>query len=673
MEPDLPAAAKKRQDLELGVKGGHNFLRVRVMIDPPPPSPPSLPPARPAAAATATATATAGRLLQQQQEAKPVHTVVNLTAEALSARSLLAVATSPLVRVAGRPSSSAAAAAAVAAAASGVAAVVAVATPHPLPPAIIASPSSPLRAAVATALALVLFPLGAAGVALYVSLAFFLAVVAVSCVWPSVLLAARFYETLPFARDAFGPRGPIRARVSGGAAAAVTIRCAFESAHATAVLGRLLTVPLRRATPTLYVAGLAKCGTTTLAAYLRRERGVVFPAGAVPAPAAREGEERRLLSLAGLAEAASKETHYLTGVLGRGGGGGGGGGGGRRSSPAVRPPSAMLYRSFFPIFAGGRWWTWSFWRAQAGRLVGEVQLVSRAPRPIVVDATPTYAAVPLVARRIRLLTPGARVVVIVRDPVDALASAEGMMRSLGALGPRGEGWRLSEPVAGGGDGGGGDGGDNDDPRFSDLAESARLWKALEDLPPGAAIPPGLCRRMCALDGGGLGGAVEAAKAGARVAHLARVLGAGAVMVVAFADLVEAPERVVAGVLAFARGGGGGEEGAGAVLGGRSAAAAAAAGAKVAFRPLERRMTGTVVVDGSAVAAAAGGGGERRGGAPHPSVRALLDAAAFAEDRRLLGELTGVDPAVLLRRPAKAGGGGGKGGGAAAISLSASAV
>lgn len=548
------------------------------------------------------------------------------------------------MRVAGHPIPADVVASAAAAAALAAPPASALAAAPPLP--------RPVAAFVVLVLSALVYPLGVSLVALYVFLALCTASFLTSCVWPSLLLARSLAETLPFARTAFSsPGGPVRRTV--GAPLALVARLAFEAGHCTAVLGRVLTLPLRPALPSFYIAGLAKCGTTTLAAYLRREgaRGggagrprFVFPAGALlGAPPTTDGESK-LLSFAGLAEAAAKETHFLTGALG----------GGRGA------PSAALYRSFYPLFRGEAWWRWAFWRrALARRLLSSSSPpVTAAPAVVVVDATPTYAALPFVARRIRHLTPGARVAVVVRDPVDALVSAQGMLRSLGALPPSSAagGWGLGEPTrvsGGGGDEGGDDdveqagGCSDDDLRFADLHAAAELWRELERLPVDAPIPEGIARRMCALpekegNGGwsGLGGACEAAKAGQRIAHLARVLGPENVMVVPFADLVESPERVVEDVAAFAAGGGrlaamqGGKQQRG--DGGGSIEAAAS------FKPLGARMSG-------------GGGGKKEGAAAvHPSVRARLQRDAFFGSALLLGELTGVDPRVLLRRPGQPG-------------------
>lgn len=638
-------------------KGGHPVLRVRVVVQRPP---------QPTAMATAP-DAAAGTRAEIKSSSSSTRNAINLTAPAAPS----SIPPRLLVRVAGHPvPADAAAAAAIVVAGGAGAAATASAVPA-------ASPSSsPIARLAVLLLSALLYPLGVLFIASYVLLALLAASLLTWCVWPSLLLASHLYEALPFAKAAFSsPSGPLRK--AAGRGGALLARLAFEAGHCTAVLGRLLTLPLRTELPSFYIAGLAKCGTTTLAAYLRRA-GLVFPAGAWAASLPRDDDasESKLLSLAGLAEAAAKETHFLTGVLGRRRGG--------------APPSRALYRSFYPLLGGQAWWRWPFWRRiVARRLLPEAEIADAAP--ILVDATPTYAALPFVASRIRHLTPGARVAVVVRDPVDALASAEGMLRSLGALGgggggdggggdaaaaaaaAAGGGWHLSEPT---GDEEEGQGRrqeeHHEDARFADLHSAAELWRELERLPVDAPIPEGIARRMCALaceadgdgdgDGGscesrGLGGPCEAAKAGQRVAHLARVLGPQNVMVVPFADLVESPERVVRDVVAFAAGCGAGRSGGSRAPGrqqqqqqqkeGGGKASAAAAASAQPFRPLGARMAG-----GGGGASGKGGVGGGGGGGVHPTVRARLEREAFASSALLLGELTGIDPRVLLRRPNK---------------------
>jgi hypothetical protein len=590
--PEVDPEEQQKEDPLL--MHGHERLRVRVIVEPRPPPLPSPPPAAMAALVAAEQhhqqpQPEAPRDGHNQHPIQPVKTNTNPAAAPPHPP------LRPKVLVAGRSS------------------------PVPAPPlrtSFAPSPPTPHHHRPSPRLALLLsdfisaffvYPLCVTLVSIYCCLALLIASSIVACVWPSLLLARCLYETLPFARPAFSARhGPVRRFFSSSSsssastlAPALLVRLAFEASHATALIARVLTLPLRPALPSLFLAGMAKCGTTTLAAYLKREGDgregrprLVFPAGGgfVGKGPAEDGETNKekggnerngskLLSLAALAEAASKETHFLTGALGR-----------RASSS-----SASLYRSYYPLFAGSQWWRWPFWRRAVDDALGVRRAVATAgsPRPppavVAVDATPTYAALPFCARRMARVgqaaakggfgaRDGARVVLVVRDPVDALASAEGMLRDLGALPARG--WGLSEPLMGGGGGdeeqgnvgrGGGAGGGPHPPpppvgdsRFADLESAARLWEKLERLPADAPVPAGIAARMCGLGGvgrgGGLGGPVAAAKAGNHLRALASVFGAGTdpdlgprLMVVSFADLVERPERVVKAVLDFAAG------------------------------------------------------------------------------------------------------------------------
>lgn len=706
-EPPLPPAPPQEQEDQAAkasdpLKRGHERLRVRVIVERPPPPPPQ--PLVEASAASTTCEdeqehQAAPYIAEIRSQSTPTdydHDTTNNnthndppTAPSMPPRRRR----HPAVLVAGRSSP----------------------IPPPQPTSFAPSPPRPhpspkIALLLAYALsATLVYPLGVAFVTIYCTLAFLLASLAVACVWPSLLLASSLYEALPFARAAFSsPRGPVRQFFSSASSSssswrnllpALLARLAFEASHATAALTRLLTLPLRPALPSLFVAGMAKCGTTTLAAYLKREGDgkegrprLVFPAGAFTAldrsggdgggggggggageKSSTSNNGTKLLSLAALAEAASKETHFLTGALGRRCGWGLYGG------PFGRD---LLYRSFYPLFAGAEWWRFAFWRRAVDGALGLRRCAEWGLPPVVlVDATPTYAALPFCARRMIDVGAGAgggggggaRVVVVVRDPVDALCSAEGMLRDLGALPERG--WGLREPLKEGESGGA-------DPRFADLDSAAKLWQWLERLPPGVPVPRGIARRMCGLgegDGseaaGGLGGPVAAAKAGELVRVLADAFdedeawtsGGGGeeggercccnprLMVASFADLVERPESVVKSVLEFASGE-------------RVAAAPTPAlpSSKKAFVPLAPRMTGgggaaggggggvvqIVVAAGSGhtgAAAAAPPPPPAKAPAVHPTVRARLERE-FEASSQLLTQLTGVDASVLLRRP-----------------------
>ena len=115
--------------------------------------------------------------------------------------------------------------------------------------------------------------------------------------------------------------------------------------------------------------------------------------------------------------------------------------------------SATLYRTFFPTLLS-RWWA---------------EAVRGCTRWICFDACPVHACLPYVARRIAAVTPAAKIVVMLRDPVKGVFSAE--VRGRGRGGGRGGSQPdnapacISHVVAGPGDTGWGVHG-----------ETRRLWR-----------------------------------------------------------------------------------------------------------------------------------------------------------------------------------------------------
>ncbi|KAI8470466.1 MAG: P-loop containing nucleoside triphosphate hydrolase protein [Monoraphidium minutum] len=316
-------------------------------------------------------------------------------------------------------------------------------------------------------------------------------------VWPSLLLARRLYWACPFIPAIW--RGPMRRRF--GAAGSLLLRLQFEGAHCVTVVGRLLTLPLRPHLPDFYIAGFpvpgGKCGTTSLASYLKLHLGVSGIAG-MPGH-----------------EALAKESHFLGGLLGRGA---------AATSPA-------LYRSCFPTIVT-RWW------AEAVMGVG---------RWLCFDATPTYACLPHVPARVKALTPDAKVVFMIREPTAAVFSAECMLRGLGLPLV----WSMAQGKAGGGGGyvdveaGGGAGGADNELLRDDPAHDA-FWSRLSALPPGAELPaemPGVLYRDAL-------SYVRAAQYADRLAEWAAVLPPENLLVVDFKRFVSSPEAVVREVLAF---------------------------------------------------------------------------------------------------------------------------
>ena len=185
---------------------------------------------------------------------------------------------------------------------------------------------------------------------------------------PTWLLARRLYWAVPVVPHIW--------RQGGWCGRA--LRLGFEYTYCANTVRRLLTLPLRRATPKLFIAGFPLAGGAQLAAYLRQH----------PALSSIEGVPWH--------PALATESHFFGGVLGRGSG----------ASPA-------LYRSFFPTVLT-RWLR---------------ERVRRAGRWTVFDACP-LACLPHAPRRIAALAPAARLVFCVRDPVEAAFAAELTLRNL---------------------------------------------------------------------------------------------------------------------------------------------------------------------------------------------------------------------------------------------------
>ncbi|KAG2433221.1 hypothetical protein HXX76_008291 [Chlamydomonas incerta] len=238
-------------------------------------------------------------------------------------------------------------------------------------------------------------------------------------VLPSYVLAQRLYWACPFIPHIWARLGP----VAGTAA-----RLGFEASHCINILTRLLTLPLRPHLPSFYILGFPKCGTTSLAEHLKSHPGLSATAG-LP-----------------YHEALAKESHFLQGVYGR-----------------HHAHSRALYRSCFPTLIT-RWWH---------------EVVRRAPAWACFDACPVNACMPHTAERIRRLTPQAKFIIMLRDPVPGVFSAEIMMRDMGVP----LDWSFMDAPPEGG---------AEDPRFTQVpAEVAALWRQLEALGPEEPLPPQL--------------------------------------------------------------------------------------------------------------------------------------------------------------------------------------
>ncbi|EFJ52044.1 hypothetical protein VOLCADRAFT_87176 [Volvox carteri f. nagariensis] len=106
--------------------------------------------------------------------------------------------------------------------------------------------------------------------ALYCTAAFVVAWLSTFFVVPSYILAQRLYWACPFIPYIWRRLGPV---------AGTTARFGFEASHCINILTRLLTLPLRPYLPSFYILGFPKCGTTSLAEYLKTHPGLSATAG----------------------------------------------------------------------------------------------------------------------------------------------------------------------------------------------------------------------------------------------------------------------------------------------------------------------------------------------------------------------------------------------------------
>ena len=186
---------------------------------------------------------------------------------------------------------------------------------------------------------------------------------------PSVLMARRFYWAVPIATYAWKNKG-----LKG-----FLERIGFEATYCMNVTRRFLTLPLRRRVPDVFVLGFPKCGTTAMASYLMQHKAISGIDGLPWDPSL------------------SKESHFFNGVLG----------------PRTTH-SKLMYRSFFPTVLT-RWWR---------------EVVLKCGTWKCMDACPLNACLPYVAERIAAMNPNAKLIFMVRDPVEAVFSAEIMVRDV---------------------------------------------------------------------------------------------------------------------------------------------------------------------------------------------------------------------------------------------------
>jgi len=206
------------------------------------------------------------------------------------------------------------------------------------------------------------------------------------------------------------------------------MRLGFEATYCMNVVRRFLTLPLRRQLPCFYIIGFPKCGTTSLANHLKMH----------PAFSCIDGLPWH--------DVLSKESHYLNGVMG-----------------ARSACSKTIYRSFFPTILS-RWWA---------------ECVKGVSEWMCFDACPLPACLPYTARRIHKLTPNAKLIFMVRDPVNGCFSAEIMLRNIGVDLK----WSFMEDLV------------PSDPRFAETAEDTAFWKMLSKIGPDDPLPPQMMKQF----------------------------------------------------------------------------------------------------------------------------------------------------------------------------------
>ena len=231
----------------------------------------------------------------------------------------------------------------------------------------------------------------------------------------------------------------------------------------------------------MYIVGFPKCGTTTLASYLLKNRSVVGVEGVSWHPAL------------------SKESYFFNGILGR-------------YSGAFSP---TLYRSFFPTVLT-RWWR---------------QAVLRAPSFLCLDACPLTACIGCnAAKRIAAINPDAKLIFMVRDPVDAVFSAEITLRNFGLS----LDWSFMEDVIAA------------DPRFADTPDDVKFWESMDELGSEDPLPVDLPARLF----GRCSSVLRAATFADRIQPFLEVFPRQNIMFVELDQLTAKPEETVASVLSF---------------------------------------------------------------------------------------------------------------------------
>ncbi|KAI3436813.1 hypothetical protein D9Q98_006223 [Chlorella vulgaris] len=317
----------------------------------------------------------------------------------------------------------------------------------------------------------VVFPLLLPGILLWLLAARLLSLLAPFLVLPMIILGRRLSWACPFIPFIWKQCGWFQGTL---------LRIGFEATYTMNVCRRFLTLPLRRRTPDFLIVGFAKAGTTSMANHLHRH----------PAISGIDGLTWH--------EALSKESHFFSGALGRHSG----------------ASSAAIYRSYFPTVLQ-RWW---------------VERVKRAGKWLCFDACPVNACLDFTADRLAAISPNAKLIFMMRDPVQGAFSAEIMMRNLGVP----LSWSWTEDVAAG------------DTRFAESPDDVRFWNQVATLPPGAALPEDLNQRLYFSPYGLL----RCGHYADRIAPFLRHFKRENMMFIDFADFTSNTEGVVREVLQF---------------------------------------------------------------------------------------------------------------------------
>jgi hypothetical protein len=95
------------------------------------------------------------------------------------------------------------------------------------------------------------------------------------------------------------------------------------------------------------------------------------------------------------------------------------------------------------------------------------------------DTCPTAACLPFAAARIAAITPAAKLVFVLRDPIEASFSAELRLRNAGVR----PAWSFMEDVL------------PSDPRFAETKEDVAFWAAAAKMGAGEPLPADLPERL----------------------------------------------------------------------------------------------------------------------------------------------------------------------------------